>query len=311
MTPQSLLLTRRQALKTTACGFGYLALAGLTSSAAAANPLAPRAMHLPPRAKRVIFLFMQGGPSHVDTFDYKPRLATRRRQDACRSTTPARWPRRTRSSSHRVMKSLWKFRQHGQIRPLGVRAVPAHRPARRRPVLPQGHAHRGHRPRPGHAVSAHRRDQPRAARRSARGCCTAWAPRTRTCPASSRSARRWATAARATGATPFCRRSTRAPPIGRAGIPASEAQIRNLGNDRLSPAEQRRQLDLLQALNAEQLRRSPGDAELEAVIDSFELAFRMQTNAPGILDLSRRDAGDAAAVRHRREGRPTISAGNV
>jgi hypothetical protein len=92
--------------------------------------------------------------------------------------------------------------------------------------------------------------------------------------------------------------------IGRAGIPAREAKIRNLGNEQLSPAEQRRQLDLLQSLNAEQLRRcapltlpSPttggegrvrgGDAELEAVIDSFELAFRMQMNAPGILDLSR------------------------
>ena len=45
-----------------------------SSRAAAANPLAPKPPHFTPRAKRVIFIFMQGGPSHVDSFDYKPRL---------------------------------------------------------------------------------------------------------------------------------------------------------------------------------------------------------------------------------------------
>ena len=64
--------------------------------------------------------------------------------------------------------------------------------------------------------------------------------------------------------------------------------IRNLANDRRRADEQRQQFDLLQALNAEQLPRAPGDAELEAVIDSFELAFRMQTHAPDILDLPAR-----------------------
>jgi hypothetical protein len=74
--------------------------------------------------------------------------------------------------------------------------------------------------------------------------------------------------------------------IGRAGAPAAEATIRHLVNDRLPAAEQRRQLELLQGLNAEQLRKVPGDAELAAVIDSFERAFRMQQVAPGVLDLS-------------------------
>src|SRR5262249_15327908 len=73
----------------------------------------------------------------------------------------------------------------------------------------------------------------------------------------------------------------------RAGIPATEAKIRHLVNDRLPAGEQRKQFELLQALNIEQLRKSPGDAELEAVIGSFELAFRMQNYAPGILDLSK------------------------
>src|SRR5438874_4957988 len=70
-------MTRRQMLKNASIGFGYLALAGLTTEAAAEDkhPLAPRLGHHPARAKRIIFLFMHGGPSQVDTFDYKPRLA--------------------------------------------------------------------------------------------------------------------------------------------------------------------------------------------------------------------------------------------
>ena len=69
--------TRRQLLQSTACGFGALALAGLAGRSHAddgVNPLALRQPVLTPRAKRVIFLFMQGGPSQIDTFDYKPIL---------------------------------------------------------------------------------------------------------------------------------------------------------------------------------------------------------------------------------------------
>ena len=61
------------------CGFGYVALAGLLGeqslrAAPALNPLAPRQPHFPGKAKRVIFMFMQGGPTHLDTFDHKPEL---------------------------------------------------------------------------------------------------------------------------------------------------------------------------------------------------------------------------------------------
>lgn len=73
------LFSRRDMLLRTGTGFGMLGLGSLlaaeqASSAAASNPLAPRAPHFPARAKRVIFLFMNGGPSHVDTFDPKPAL---------------------------------------------------------------------------------------------------------------------------------------------------------------------------------------------------------------------------------------------
>ena len=72
--------SRRNLLKTASAGFGYLAFAGMANRANAEgagdlNPLSPKSPHFAPRAKRVIFLCMQGGPSHVDTFDYKPQLA--------------------------------------------------------------------------------------------------------------------------------------------------------------------------------------------------------------------------------------------
>jgi hypothetical protein len=71
--------SRREMLGRTAVGFGSLALASLLADESVArgapvDPLAARAPHFTPRAKRVIFLFMKGGPSHVDTFDPKPLL---------------------------------------------------------------------------------------------------------------------------------------------------------------------------------------------------------------------------------------------
>src|SRR5689334_17943138 len=80
--PRTLGLSRRQMLARCAHGFGMLALSGLlaetrgaaSDGAAPRNPLAIRAPHHTPRAKRIIFLFMTGGPSQLDLFDPKPRL---------------------------------------------------------------------------------------------------------------------------------------------------------------------------------------------------------------------------------------------
>jgi hypothetical protein len=287
MTPQSLLSTRRQALKATACGFGYLALAGLANNAVA-NPLAPKAAHLRPRAKRVIFLFMPGGPSHVDTFDYKPRLASD--DGKMREFDDARTLAKTHKIvAHRVMKSPWKFRQHGRSG-LWMSELFPHlsRHADNLCVLKAMHTegiahgpatlflHTGAinlvRPSVGswvlYGLGAENQDLP--------GFVTI-------CPSMGNGGPR-------NYSNAFLPPAYQGTALGRAGIPASEAKVRN----RLSPAEQRKQLDLVQALNAEQLRtarggrQSPGgDAELEAVVDSFELAFRMQARAPSILDLSR------------------------
>src|SRR5947208_14240993 len=68
-------LTRRELLRRSGMGFATLSLAHLLAeSAPGANPLAPRQPHFPGKAKRVIHLFMNGGPSHVDSFDPKPLL---------------------------------------------------------------------------------------------------------------------------------------------------------------------------------------------------------------------------------------------
>ena len=69
-------LTRRELLQRSGLGLGALGLAGLLGDTGlAASPLAPKAPHFPGRAKRVVHFFLNGGPSHVDTFDPKPSLA--------------------------------------------------------------------------------------------------------------------------------------------------------------------------------------------------------------------------------------------
>src|SRR5262245_15700549 len=93
--------SRRQMLKTVSCGFGYMAFAGLATRAAQKeNPLAAKEPHFPARAKHVIFLCMSGGPSHVDTFDYKPRLNA---DDG--KTVEGRF----RGGSAKLLGSPWKF----------------------------------------------------------------------------------------------------------------------------------------------------------------------------------------------------------
>jgi hypothetical protein len=76
-------------------------------------------------------------------------------------------------------------------------------------------------------------------------------------------------------------------PVGRSGLPAKESTIKNITNTIWTPEQQRKQFSLLSALNAEQAAKvMPGDTEIDAVIRSYELAARMQTNAPGVMDLS-------------------------
>src|SRR5262245_10561562 len=109
-------LSRRQALRQLACGFGYLALAGIAAQAAARSGSRQPGIavpHHPPRAKRVIFLFMGGGISHLDSFDYKPALYTH--DGKMMEFLDQRAIAKTgMGATGRGMKPLWEFKQRGQ-----------------------------------------------------------------------------------------------------------------------------------------------------------------------------------------------------
>ena len=107
------LQTRRQLLRTSAIGFGQLAFTALlqreSGARDVARPLAAKPPHLPPRAKRIVFLFMKGGPSHVDTFDPKPALDRDHGKPL-----PFDLPRVTFAKQGNLLKSPWRFKPYGE-----------------------------------------------------------------------------------------------------------------------------------------------------------------------------------------------------
>ena len=105
-------LTRRDMLATAANGFGLMALSALRGDAFAngvTNPLLPRPSHFAAKAKSVIFLFMDGGPSQMDTFDPKPRLDRDHGKPIQAKIQPTQF-----NNVGTVLKSPWKFRQYGR-----------------------------------------------------------------------------------------------------------------------------------------------------------------------------------------------------
>ena len=288
---ESSLLTRRGALRSLGCGFGYLALAGLAAqqerAQAAANPLAIRRPHQQPRAKRIIFLFMQGGVSHVDSLDYKPRLV----QDDGRMLDFAdlrSLAKTGKSPQQRVMKPMWNFAQHGQsglwssdlfpeiskhmddlcvIRSMHTEGI-AHGPAT---LFLHTGATTFVRPSMGAWVSYGLGSE----NSNLPGFVTI-----------SPSMGNGGPRNYGNGFLPAMYQGT---PLGRSGQPAKDAAIRNLRPAR-SPEEAKRQFDLLRELNAAQMVQKAGDTELEAVINSYELAWRMQSAAPEVMDVSSESA---------------------
>ena len=278
-------LSRRQLLQTTACGFGSLALAGMCAETQAAeakrNPLSPKLPHHPPRAKRVIFIFMQGGPSQVDTFDPKERLT---RDDG--KVLEFYNARNRRVQKQRLQKSPWGFKKYGEcgrwvsdlfpeqakivdefclIRSMHTEGV-AHGPAT---LFLHTGATNLIRPSVGawitYGLGTENQNlpgfitiNPTAAKGGPRNYSNAFLP----------------THYQGTA-------------IGRAGTSMNNAKIRHITNRELPPQLQRKQFDLLQAINREQKKSAPQDNRLDAVIESYELAFRMQNHAPGVMDIRR------------------------
>ena len=273
-------LTRRRFLQDSACGFGALAFAGLSAGAQAADPLAPRKPHFAPRVKRVIFLFMQGGVSHVDSFDYKPRLE--RDDGKMQSFDDARAIANTgqRGTSQRIFRGPWPFTRHGDC----GRWASSLFPEINRHVDDLCFVHSMHTEGVAHGpATLFLHCGSTTFVRPSMGSWVLYGLGTENenlpgfisiAPSSGNGgARNFGNA--------FLPAVYQGTPVGRAGGPASEATIKNL------TAAGAGDLDLLRELNAEQLRAHPGDSEFEAVARSYELAGRMQGNAPDVLDLTK------------------------
>lgn len=261
-------------LSSVSCGFGYLAFSALAARAAVANdkPLSPKQPHFTPRAKRVIFLCMSGGPSHVDTFDYKPRLIT---DDGKPGSRPGSvWLAPKAEFKQRGKSGLWisdffpNVAQHADDLAL-IRSMQTEVPA-----------------------------HPQAFLRMHTGSSQFVRP----------SLGAWATYGLGTENENLPGFITIAPPnnvggaqnFGSSFLPAiyqgtrigsgnrfgQQALVKNLQPPG-TPQAQRLELDLIQSLNREAQQRDPQNAALEGVIESYELAFKMQSQMPAVLDIAK------------------------
>jgi hypothetical protein len=278
-------LSRREVLKRSAAGFGSLALASLLGEAADSsadtriNPLAGQAPHFPARAKRVIFLFMSGGPSQVDTFDYKPLLA---RDDG--KPIPFEKPRVQFNSTGNLLKSPWQFKQYGESGSWVSELFPEI--ARHVDDLCMIHSVYGTNPAHGGAVMKLHTGSDNFVRPSI-GSWVSYGlgnensnlPAFVTiCPTLAFGGiNNWSSA--------FLPAVYQGTPLGNASVPSDQAKVKYIRNSRLSREVQRKQLDYLNLQNRKHQAQAL-EASLDARINSFELAFRMQTEFPKIEDLS-------------------------
>ena len=277
-------LSRRDLLKVSSAGFGSLALAGLLAQdearAASADPLAVKAPHFPARAKRVIFLFMHGGPSQVDTFDYKPLL----KRDHGKPLPFAR-PKVVSSETFNLLQSPWAFKQYGQSGAWVSDLFPE--TAKCVDDMCFIKSMYGSNSRHGGALLEMHTGSDTFIRPSMGSWVTyglgtenASMPGFLTiCPTQSHG-----------GANNFGSAFLPAPysgtAIGSVGIAAKDARIPFIMNKETPRPIQRMEIDYSQTLNRKQLESTGPDRALEGRIESFELAFRMQTEAPDLQDLS-------------------------
>jgi hypothetical protein len=236
--------------------------------------------HFRARAKRIVFLFMKGGPSHVDTFDPKPLLT---RDNG--SPPPFQLPRITFAKAGNLLKSPWKFKQYGQSGlPVSelfpkvaqhvdklciLRSVYGTNPAHGGALLK---LHTGSdqfvRPSLGswvtYGLGAENQDLPAFIT---------------ICPTLAHGGvNNWGAA--------FLPAHCQGTPIGNASVAIARASVKHIRNDRIDLESQRRQLDLTAAMNRDHMAAFGRDQALEGRLNSFELAYRMQGAMPHVQDLS-------------------------
>ena len=287
LSPEILALTRRQALLRAGGGFGALALAALLNAPACAlgasgrNPLAPRQPHTPGRAKSVIWIFANGGPSQVDTWDYKPELQ-RRDGKTLEGFDPKTgfFP----GAVGPLMKSPFAWAQHGQS---GTWA-PDLFPNLAQHVDKMAFIHSCFTNSNNHSPALFMMNT--GVTRMGYPCVGSWVtyglgslsenlpsfvvmsdPNGRGLPKGN--ALNWGA-----GFLPSVFQGTWLRPQGEA-----IANLKPPAN--LNESRQRAQLDLLARLNRASLAQSAAESEMAARIESFELAYRMQTAAPEAFDV--------------------------
>ena len=289
-------VSRRTALKSLSSGFGYLAFAGLAQQAAGDDssdrgPLAPKATHFPATAKRVIFLSMNGGPSHLDLFDHKPKLADHEGRSTANSVI---------AQNKGLMPSPFKFAKHGESG-LWFSELCPHLAKHADDLC---FIHSMHTDLPNHSqafIQMHT-----GSFQFTRPSIGAWSLYglgtenenlpgfiTLNPPSEKGGARNYGSA--------FLPAVYQATKIGTSQIPKFYAKrlgidrepgapLRNMENSLLTPTQQRKQLDFVRSLNARKLKRDVYHPEIEGAIESFELAFRMQDEVPNLLDISSESA---------------------
>jgi hypothetical protein len=256
----------------------------LAHALAEPNPTAPKQPHFTPRAKRVIFMFMHGGPSHVDTFDPKPLLD----RDHGKPLPFKRPLTFAEGAIGSLLKSPWQFRRHGQSGlPVSELFPNVARHADDlcvlRSMVGDSVAHGGA------VLQLHTGSN--TFTRPSMGSWVIYGLGTenRNMPAyltlkpglSHGGAKNWSS-----GFLPAAYQGTA---VGHGGMNIEDLSepIDHLKNKTLSTAQQRYELDMIQKINRRSADRWNQDPELEARIQAFELAFRMQTEAPEAFDISK------------------------
>jgi hypothetical protein len=250
--------TRRTMLQTASCGFGYLAFQSLYQQTLASPADQTDTATIMPRAKRVIFLCMSGGPAQLDTFDYKPQ------------TGNAKHP-----------GSAFPFKQYGQSGMWVSDLMPeTAKQADRLCVINGMYCDTGN-----HAQSfLQMHTGERLRKRPSMGSWITYGLGTEN--ANLPGFVSLNASKPAVYASEFLPTQFAGTPIGTNGEDMSKATIRDIVGTHLPQDAKRRQLDFVQSMNRSNLRDRVTDAKLEGVIESMELAFRMQSTAPELLDLS-------------------------
>lgn len=277
--------TRRTMLKRAAVGFGHVAFSALLADEARTdeatwNPLASKQPHHTPRARRIIFLFMKGGPSHLDTFDYKPRL---QKDDG--KELPFAKPRVQFAPTGKLLASPWKFR------PAGDSGIPI---SDLFPHLAQHvddlcflHSVHGTNAAHGGALLKLHTGSDNFVRPSMGSWITFGLGSENNnlpgfitiCPTLAHGGvKNWSSA--------FLPAHYQGTPLGNASLPAAQAKLKYAKNDSIRRDMQRLQLDLLKEVNLRHRQSTGAQDMLDARMNSFELAFRMQSEVPSLEDLS-------------------------